>query len=155
MTTTAGTAPATERLYEVAAHITRMTDYGISLEAILSGQSPVPPEGAQLDVHFEGAISSSRLNGRISGVDYLSLRADGRIDLHIHAQITTEDGERIAFFGDGIASPEAGTAAFQLRENVRMLTASTAYSWLNRVQVWAVGAVDPTKGEINLRGYLA
>jgi hypothetical protein len=34
-----------------------------------------------------------------NGVDYLSARADGRVEIHIHAQITTEDGKKIALYG--------------------------------------------------------
>ena len=58
----------------------------------MSGQAPPPGEGARFDVYFEGPITGAKLRGSVKGVDYLHLRADGRFQLHIHAEITTDDG---------------------------------------------------------------
>jgi hypothetical protein len=85
-------------------------------------------------------------------VDYIHARADGRLQLHIQAEITTEDNEKIAFFADGVAIPEEGTGLFQLRENGTFTTSSPAYTWLNPLQIWAIGTVDPVKGQVNGKG---
>jgi hypothetical protein len=144
-----------ELIYEYTLNITKVTDYGVSMEALISGQSARPSEGARIDVAFDGAASGPKLKGRINGVDYVHIRADGRFQLHIHSEITTEDNQKIALFADGVAIPEAGTSLLQLRENVTLTTSSPAYSWVNPLQVWATGIVDLAKGQINLKGYAA
>jgi hypothetical protein len=44
------------------------------------------------------------LAGRVRGIDYLRLRADGRIDLDIRAIVEMEDGHRIALSADGVGA---------------------------------------------------
>ena len=51
-----------EKIYEYDLDVTGVTDYGVSLEAILTGKATVPPQGARIDVAFEG-----RANGRLTG----------------------------------------------------------------------------------------
>jgi hypothetical protein len=71
-----------------------MTDYGVTLNALLSGKEKVPLQGARIDVAFEGEIKG-RITGKVrSGVEYLHLRADGRTDLDGRATVETEDGHR-------------------------------------------------------------
>jgi hypothetical protein len=95
------------------------------------------------------------LKGTAKGVDYLHIRADGRCQLDIHAEITTDDGKKIALAADGVAIPEKGSPVFQLRENVTLTTSHPEYAWLNPIQVWAPGTVDVAKGEIHIKGYAA
>jgi hypothetical protein len=144
-----------ELLYEFTGQFTKVAEYGVSLEALLAGQVAPAPGGARFDVAFEGSSRGPRLKGILTGVDYLQMRADGRTELHIHAEITTEDGEKIALFADGVATPKEGTGVLQPRENVTLSTSSPAYSWVNQLQVWGQGTVDPAKGEINVKGYAA
>ena len=143
-----------ELLYEYTPKITQVVEYGASADALISGQTPPPAEGARFDVYFEGPITG-KLNGTVKGVDYLHLRADGRCQLDIHAEITTEDGKKIALAADGVAIQEEGSPVFQLKENVTLTTNHPEYSWVNLIQVWAPGAVDMSKGEIHVRGYVA
>lgn len=140
-----------ELLYEYTLQFTQVVEYGVSAEALFAGQTP-PAEGARLDVHFEGPVTGARLNGTAKGVDYLHVRADGRIQLHIHAEITTEDGKRIALAADGVGIPQAGSV-FQLRENVTLTSNHPEYAWVNPLQIWAPGTVDVAKGEIDIKGY--
>ena len=56
---------------------------------------PTPPGGLRVEVAFEGPMIRG-LSGMVVGVDCLTLRADGRIDLDPRADITTDDGEKIA-----------------------------------------------------------
>jgi hypothetical protein len=90
-----------ELLYEYTLKITGLTEYGFSFEALMAGTAPPPPEGARFNVLFEGA-AVGKLKGTIAGVDYLRVRADGRFDLHIHADITTDDGQKISLEADGV-----------------------------------------------------
>ncbi len=142
-----------ELLYEYTAKITSVVEYGVSMEALMSGQAPPPAEGARFDVYFEGPVAGTKVSGSVKGVDYLHLRADGRFQLHIHAEITTEDGKKIALSADGVAL--GGPPVLQLRENATLTTSYPEYSWVNTIQVWASGTVDPAKGEIRVKGYAA
>ena len=140
-----------EFLYEYTPTITGVVEYGVSMDALLSGQVPPPPEGARFDVYFEGPVAGARLSGTVKGVDHLHLRADGRFQLHIHADITTDDGKTIALQADGVAM--GPPPVMQLRENVTMTTSHPEYSWVNTLQVWAPGTVDLSTGEIRVKGY--
>src|SRR3990172_1673152 len=107
------------KIYEYDLDVTGMTDYGVSLEAVLSGQERVPPQGVRLDVAFEGR-AIGRLTGRVRGVDYLRLRADGRIDLDIRAILETNDGRRIALSADGVGVLRAAEPVADLSENISL-----------------------------------
>lgn len=142
-----------EKIYEYDLNITGMTDYGLTLQSIVSGQSPVPPQGARIDVAFEGR-ATGRLAGRVSGVDYLKMRADGRIDLDIRAVIETDDGHRIALSADGVGVPRAAEPVADLCENVSLTTAAEKYGWVHTRQIWGVGTVNLANGKIHIEGYL-
>ena len=142
-----------EKIYEYDLNVTGMTDYGISLQAILSGQSRVPPQGARIDVAFEGR-ASGRLVGRVTGVDYLTVRADGRIDLDIRAVIATDDGQRIALSADGVGVPRAAEPVADLCENVRLTTAAEYYAWVQTRQIWGIGIVNLAAGTVHIDGYM-
>jgi hypothetical protein len=142
-----------EKIYEYDLDVTGMTDHGLGLDAILSGQVPVPPQGARIDVAFDGR-AKGRLAGRVYGVDYARMRADGRIDLDIHATIETDDGHRVALSAGGVAVPRAGEPVADLWENVRLDTAADAYAWVNTRQVWGYGTVNFATGKIHIEAYL-
>jgi hypothetical protein len=142
-----------EKIYEYDLEVTAVTDYGLTLEAILSGKARVPPQGARIDVAFEGR-ARGRLTGRVRGVDYLRLRADGRIDLDIRATIETDDGRRIALSADGVAVPRAAEPIADLSENVSLTTAAEDYGWINTRQIWAPGTVNFATGKIHLDAYM-
>lgn len=138
-------------LYEYKLRLGTPTEYGASLDEIVSGASAPPPGGLRVDLPFEGE-ATGRIAGSIKGTDYLTVRADGRMQLDLRATITTRDGERIAFAADGVAIPEGPTVA--LRENVTLSSASPAWAWVNPLQIWAVGEADMVKGEVTVRGYV-
>ena len=112
-----------EKIYEYDLDVTAVTEYGVSVEAILTGKQKIPPQGARIDVAFEGQIRG-RLAGHVRGVDFLRLRADGRIDLDIRATITTADGHRIALSADGVAVTRATEPIADLSENVCLSAAA-------------------------------
>ena len=142
-----------EKIYEYDVAVTGMTDYGAPLDAILSGQVQIPPQGVRVDVAFEGP-SVGRLAGRVRGVDHLRMRADGRIDLDIRASIETDAGHRIALSADGVAVPRADEPVADLCENVILSTAVEEYAWVNARQVWGVGTVDLAAGKVHIEGYM-
>lgn len=139
-------------IYEYTLRITQTVEYGASADAVFSGQTP-PPEGARFDLYLDGSVAGPKLNGTVKGVDYLEFRADGRADLHIHAEITTEDGKKIALFADGVVIPHKESSTFQLRENVTLTSNHTELLWVNLIQIWATGTVDVSTGQVRVKAY--
>ena len=142
-----------EKIYEYDLMVTGMTDFGITLDSILSGASAIPPQGARIDVAFDGR-ATGRLAGRVSGVDYLRIRADGRITLDIRAVIATDDGQRIALAADGVATPRANAPIVDLCENVVLTTAAERYAWVNARQIWGIGTVNLAEGKVHIEGFM-
>jgi len=142
-----------ELIYSYDLDITGTTDFGVSMSDILGGKVKMPPQGARFDVAFAGR-ATGRLAGAVSGVDYLRMRADGRIDLDIRATIETDDGCRIALSADGVARPQPGNPVAELRENVSLTTAAEKCAWVNTCQVWGVGTVNLATGKIHIDAWL-
>ncbi len=142
-----------EPLYEYTLKITGMVEYGVNFGELAAGKIPPPPEGARFDVLFAGEASGSKLSGKVSGVDYLYIRADGRFQLDVHAEITTEDGQKISLKADGVAMQREGSSISDLRENVTLFSSSKDYAWVNTLQVWGVGTVDLATQDIYIAGY--
>ena len=111
--------------------------------------------GARFDVAFEGTSNGPKLKGKVTGVDYVRIRADGRFQLHIHAEITAEDGQKIALHANGVALQRQGSTIADLRENVTLFSSSKDYTWVNALQVWGIGTVDLAKQVIHLKAYAA
>lgn len=144
-----------ELVYEYTVHFTGVTSYGApDMGALVSGAVAPPPQGAHYDVAFEGPVVGSKLRGSVKGVDYLHIRPDGRGQLHIHGEITTEDGKKISLSADGVAIFKDGPPVGDLRENVTLTTSEPDYAWVNPLQIWAPGTVDIAKGEVHIRGYV-
>jgi len=99
-----------ELIFEHAVHVKQLTEYGVDLKMLLSGAAAPPTDGARFDIHVVGNVTGPKLKGTVKGVDYINVRADGRLQLHFHAEITTEDGKKIALFADGVVTPKRGIA---------------------------------------------
>ena len=65
-------------------------------------------------------MTGTKVSGSVKGVDYIHMRADGRTELNIQAEITTEDGKKIALAADGVAMGQP--PVLQLRDNVKLTT---------------------------------
>jgi len=139
-------------IYEYRPQITQVVEYGASADAVLSGQTP-PAEGARFDFYLEGPVSGPKLQGTFRGVDYIYFRADGRAELHIHGEITTEDGKKVALEAGGVAIREEGSPVLQLREHVSLMTNHPELSWVNLIEVWARGVVDVSTGQVRVEAY--
>ncbi len=133
--------------------MTSVVEYGASLQAVLTGAEAMPPSGVRVDVGFEGPVSG-RINGSMRGTDFVAIRADGRIELHIHADLTTTEGAKIAveIGGIGLGQPNGQTI---LREHVKLTTADPAHAWVNGLELWGTGVVDLAAGTIDVQTYLA
>jgi hypothetical protein len=142
-----------ELIYEYTPQVTRIVEYGASAEAVLMRTSPPPQEGARLDLYLEGPVIAGRLQGTVTGVDYLNVRADGRFELHIHGEITLEDEKKIALEAGGVAIPKGDSSILQLREHVHLTSNHLELAWVNTAEVWARGTVDVSTGQVHLRAY--
>jgi hypothetical protein len=142
-----------EKIYEYDLKVTGVTDSGVTLQDILSGQERVPPQGVRIDIAFEGR-ATGRLAGIVRGVDYVRLRADGRIDLDVRAVIETDHGSRIALTADGVAVSRGTEPIADLCENVSLTTAAAEYAWVNMRQVWGVGTANFAAGTVHINAYM-
>ena len=143
-----------EKIYECDFNITGVTDYGVTLDALLSGTERVPLQGARVDVAFDGDIKG-RITGKVrNGVEYLQLRADGRTDLDGRATIETDDGHRIAMRIEGVATLRVNEPMLDLAANVRLTTAAEKYDWVNTRQIWGLATINLATGKIHVESFL-
>jgi hypothetical protein len=134
-------------LFEEDVRLVEIKEYGFSFKAFMQKRQSLPPEGLQFDIHFEGKVFGELINGNIVGVDYLTVRSDGRLFLNLHAIITTNDGARIKVTESGIN--DMGT----LRLSMNFHTNDARYMWLNQKHVWGVGEVNFETGQVKIKGY--
>jgi Protein of unknown function (DUF3237) len=144
-----------ELLYEYTLNITGMVEFGVSFGELMAGKVAPPPEGARFDVIFEGEATGQKLKGKVKGVDYIWMRGDGRVELDIHAEIATNDGQKIALYADGVGLPRKNSSIADLRENVKLFSSSKDYTWINTLQVWGIGTVDFAKQIVQITAYSA
>lgn len=141
-----------ELIYEYAPRVTQTVEYGVSAAAMFAGEAP-PPEGARFDLYLEGPVCAGKLTGTVRGVDYLNFRADGRVELHIHAEILTEGGQNVALEAGGVAIGQDGSSLLELREHVSLRSNHAELAWVNGVEIWARGVVDMASGRVHLRAF--
>jgi len=142
------TAIKLEEISKVQLDFEIVTDYGNPLLDILSEKVSPPPQGARIDFSAQGSLTGL-LAGSIVGRDYVNIRADGRVELNILAQIITEDGAHISFegIGVGVTQPDGSEP---LRLAVKLTTGVEAYSWVNRLTFVAEGSVNAQAGKLEM-----
>ena len=144
---------SSEKIFEYDLDILTVTDYGVNMEAILAAQETVPLQGAQFDVTLAGSIKG-RIVGSVRGIDYFQVRADGRRELDLRATIETDDGHRIAFYADGVATPRDGEPIVDLAVKIDLTTAAAAYAWVNTRPAWGAGYANLATRKIHIDAYL-
>jgi hypothetical protein len=148
--------PVKEHLFSESVHHSGLTEYGISWQELNAGKVSIPAEGARFDIYFKGTLAGPKINGTIEGVDFLYVRADGRLMLNLQATITTDDGVKIALSEDGIMFPPSDeTGIAELKLNFNFLANGSKYAWLNQCHVWGIGTVNTRTGEICVDAYSA
>lgn len=141
-----------DKLYEGHFAVTSLVEYGGSLRMVATGAAAVPLSGLRVDVGFEGPVSG-RIDGTMRGIDHLELRADGRIELNVRAELTTHDGAKIAVEVGGVALRQPSGRSL-LRQHAKLMTADPTYAWVNLLEIWATGIVDLAAGTIDVTAYL-
>lgn len=142
------TTTGLELLFEESVALTDVVGYGFSMQDLVEGVKPIPREGAHYDIYFEGQLTGNGINGKISGIDYLEVRADRRFLLNLHARITTDDGANIKVIETG--TNDQG----DLKLHMTFCTSDERYTWLNKQQVFGIGNVDFNTGLATVKGFL-
>jgi len=142
-------------IYEAEIRFTDEIDFGITMTEILSAQKSIPPAGARFDQSFKGTLNGPEIVGIVTGMDYLTVHPDWSFSLHLHGRITTRDGARISISSQGVSLQAEGSPEAQLRSAVRLTTAAEDYLWLNQLQLWALGSMNPKKRTAVIRAFAA
>ncbi|MGH8927082.1 MAG: DUF3237 family protein [Acidimicrobiia bacterium] len=106
------------------------------------------PQGTRIDFHFDGVATSSHWAGErpVKGVDYVTVRADGHMDLEIRATIG-EKRETVAYRGSGLSIVKSQTEAMP-QELITFQTGNEDLAWLNTAV--GVGLGEGESGTISL-----
>jgi len=54
---------------------------------------------------------------------------------------------------DGVLNFRANSTVGDLRENVTLTTSEHRYTWVNPLQIWALGTLDMATCEVHIAGY--
>lgn len=110
------------------------------------------PGGMRIDFPFQGVARSEHWEGErpVSGVDYVTVRSDGNMDLEIHGVIG-EKRESVSYRATGvsIANPDRSASP---RELLVFETGNEALSWLNNEVGVALGKGG--SGKLSLEVYI-
>ncbi|HSL25143.1 MAG TPA: DUF3237 family protein [Acidimicrobiia bacterium] len=89
------------------------------------------PQGTRIDFPFEGTAVSRHWEGErpVRGIDYVTVRADGHMDLEIRATIG-EKRETVAYRGTGVSIAKSPTEATP-QELITFQTGVEDLAWLN------------------------
>jgi len=144
------TIPVGMHIGTIACRVIKTVEFGVSFGDFTANKVAPPPQGARFDVTVEGRFTGPTLNGIFTAVDYVSVRADGRVELHPHGAITTDDGANIAYFVEGVVY-STKESPFPIHLGIGTLsTASPEYSWVNDLEILSQGPMDLAKRELRL-----
>jgi hypothetical protein len=110
------------------------------------------PAGMRVDFPFQGTATSSHWDGErpVSGVDYVTFRADGNMTLDIHGVIG-EKRESVGYSATGVSLSVSKTEAHP-KELMTFHTGNEDLAWLNNEVAVALG--KGLDGAIELDIYL-
>jgi len=110
------------------------------------------PSGTRIDFPFEGTATSSHWEGErpVRGIDFVSVRSDGHMDLDIRATIG-EKRETIAYRGSGVSIAVSPTEAHP-QELITFQTGNEDLAWLNTAVGVGLGGAEG--GNISLTIYV-
>lgn len=111
------------------------------------------PAGMRIDFPFHGTAVGPHWDGEraVEGIDYVTVRSDGNMDLDIHAVIG-EKRESVAYRGMGVSIVNADQSA-EPRELITFQTGNEDLAWLNREIGVAFGKGEA--GKLTVEVYLA
>lgn len=108
------------------------------------------PGGTRIDFPFEGTATSPHWEGErtVRGIDYVTVRTDGNMDLDIRATIG-EKRDTIAYQGSGVSIVKSPTNA-QPQELLTFQTGNEEFAWLNSVVGVGLGGGEGGALEVKL-----
>jgi hypothetical protein len=120
-----------------------------SLGMSVIGKAPI---GMRIDFPFEGTATSEHWDGErsVRGVDYATVRADGNMNLDIHATIG-EKRESISYRATGVSIAHEDRTASP-KELITFETGNEELAWVNNEVAVAFG--HGGGGKITLEIYL-
>ncbi len=110
------------------------------------------PAGMRIDFPFSGSATSEHWEGErpVSGIDYVTVRSDGNMDLDIHGVIGEKrDSVSYRATGVSIANPDRSANP---RELLVFETGNEDLNWLNNEIGVALGKGD--SGRLTLEVYI-
>ena len=101
------------------------------------------PAGMRIDFPFSGTATSEHWDGErpVNGVDYVTVRGDGNMDLDIHATIG-EKREAVSYKAVGVSIAHEDQSA-DPKELIVFQTGNDDLAWLNNEVAVAVGPGAP------------
>jgi hypothetical protein len=111
------------------------------------------PIGMRIDFPFEGAATSPHWEGErpVRGVDYVTVRSDGNMDLDVHGVIGEKrDAVSYQATGVSIANPDRSANP---KELITFQTGNEDLAWLN--DEVAVGFGTGAEGKLTLEIFIA
>lgn len=110
------------------------------------------PLGTRIDFPFEGVATSSHWSGErpVRGVDYVTVRPDGNMDLEIRGAIG-EKRDTVAYRASGVSLGISKTEA-RPQELITFQTGNEDLSWLN--DVIGVGLGEGQGADLTLTIYV-
>ena len=113
------------------------------------GKAPI---GMRIDFPFEGTATSEHWEGErpVRGVDYVTVRGDGNMELDIHATIG-EKRETVSYHGTGVSIAHEDQSASP-KELITFETGNEDLAWLNDEVAVAFG--HGAGGKITLEIFL-
>ena len=142
-----------EPLYEAKFTVSKVTDFGVSLDVLREGGLEIPDGGLHFDMTFDGHIQGVRLSGSVRGVDHVHVRSDGSIALHIHGVILTPEGARIALSAEGTSIMDDNTGRLEVDQEVSLYSSFSDYQWVNGLPIHCVGHVLPGEDVVRLSAF--
>lgn len=110
------------------------------------------PSGMRIDFPFEGTAIGPHWEGErpVTGIDYVTVRADGNMELDIHASVG-EKRETVAYRGIGVSIANPDQSA-EPRELLTFQTGNEDLAWLNNEIGVAFGKGEA--GKLTVEVYL-
>ena len=114
------------------------------------GKAPI---GMRIDFPFEGTATGPHWEGErpVKGIDYVTVRSDGNMDLEIHGVIG-EKRESISYTATGVSIANEDQSA-NPKELIVFQTGDEEFSWLNDEVAVAFGT--GAAGKLTLEIFIA
>ena len=111
------------------------------------------PIGMRIDFPFEGTATSPHWEGErpVRGVDYVTVRSDGNMDLDVHGVIG-EKRDAVSYQATGVSIAHPDRSA-NPKELITFQTGNEDLAWLN--DEVAVGLGTGAEGKLTLEIFLA